>query len=101
MSATDFEYAIKKDVRNNPIIREVDEARHRFALVHGVRDHPLEAPHESHRIERRLVRDAVDPGVVALVELDLVIAEVALEPDQGGGPAGDPADLLSSLGGLR
>lgn len=29
MSATDFEYAIKKDVRNNPIIREVDEARQR------------------------------------------------------------------------
>ena len=24
-----FEYAIKKDVRNNPIIREVDAARHR------------------------------------------------------------------------
>jgi hypothetical protein len=24
-----FEYAIKKDVRNNPIVREVDEARHR------------------------------------------------------------------------
>jgi cell division protein FtsL len=24
-----FEYAIRKDVRNNPIIREVDEARHR------------------------------------------------------------------------
>jgi cell division protein FtsL len=29
MSAVDFEYAIKKDVRNNPIIREVDEARQR------------------------------------------------------------------------
>jgi cell division protein FtsL len=29
MSATDFEYAIKKDVRNNPIVREVDEARQR------------------------------------------------------------------------
>ena len=28
MSA-DFEYAIKKDVRNNPIVREVDEARQR------------------------------------------------------------------------
>ena len=27
MSATDFEYAIKKDVRNNPIVREVDERR--------------------------------------------------------------------------
>lgn len=24
-----FEYAIKKDIRNNPIVREVDEARHR------------------------------------------------------------------------
>lgn len=27
MSAIDFEYAIRKDVRNNPILREVDEAR--------------------------------------------------------------------------
>ena len=27
MSVMDFEYAIKKDVRNNPIVREVDEAR--------------------------------------------------------------------------
>ena len=24
-----FEYAIKKDIRNNPIVREVDQARHR------------------------------------------------------------------------
>lgn len=24
-----FEYAIKKDIRNNPIVREIDEARHR------------------------------------------------------------------------
>ena len=29
MSADTFEYAIKKDVRNNPIVREVDEERHR------------------------------------------------------------------------
>ncbi len=27
--AESFEYAIKKDVRNNPIVRELDEARHR------------------------------------------------------------------------
>jgi cell division protein FtsL len=27
MSDMDFEYAIKKDIRNNPIVREVDEAR--------------------------------------------------------------------------
>ena len=32
MSDMDFEYAIKKDVRNNPIVREVDEARHRQLL---------------------------------------------------------------------
>lgn len=25
----DFEYAIRRDVRNNPIVREVDHARHR------------------------------------------------------------------------
>lgn len=29
MRLTDFEYAIKKDVRNNPIVREVDRARQR------------------------------------------------------------------------
>ncbi|HEY4659766.1 MAG TPA: cell division protein FtsL [Gemmatimonadaceae bacterium] len=29
MSTVDFEHAIKKDVRNNPIVREVDEARQR------------------------------------------------------------------------
>ena len=29
MSGIDFEYAIKKDVRNNPIVREVDETRQR------------------------------------------------------------------------
>ena len=29
MNPIDFEYAIKKDVRNNPIIREVDETRQR------------------------------------------------------------------------
>ena len=29
MSGMDFEYAIKKDVRNNPIVREVDRTRQR------------------------------------------------------------------------
>jgi cell division protein FtsL len=29
MSGADFEYAIKKDVRNNPIVREIEEARQR------------------------------------------------------------------------
>jgi cell division protein FtsL len=29
MTAETFEYAIKKDVRNNPIVREIDRDRHR------------------------------------------------------------------------
>src|SRR5438046_8947901 len=29
MTGEAFEYAIKKDVRNNPIVREVDQERHR------------------------------------------------------------------------
>lgn len=29
MTAVDFEYGIKKDIRNNPIVREIDEARQR------------------------------------------------------------------------
>ena len=29
MTGESFEYAIKKDVRNNPIVREIDEARQR------------------------------------------------------------------------
>jgi cell division protein FtsL len=29
MTAETFEYAIKKDVRNNPIVREIDRERHR------------------------------------------------------------------------
>lgn len=29
MSGVDFEYQIRKDVRNNPIVREVDHQRHR------------------------------------------------------------------------
>jgi len=32
MKAEAFEYAIKKDVRNNPIVREVDRERHREML---------------------------------------------------------------------
>jgi cell division protein FtsL len=30
--ADNFEYAIKKDIRNNPIVREVDRERHREML---------------------------------------------------------------------
>ena len=36
MKALDFEYAIRKDVRNNPIMREVDRARLREMVGWGV-----------------------------------------------------------------
>ncbi len=32
MTGDNFEYAIKKDIRNNPIVREVDSERHREML---------------------------------------------------------------------
>ncbi len=32
MTSETFEYAIRKDVRNNPIVREVDQDRHRDML---------------------------------------------------------------------
>lgn len=32
MTSESFEYAIRKDVRNNPIVREVDRRRHREML---------------------------------------------------------------------
>ena len=32
----DFEYAIKKDVRNNPIVREIDEERQQQLWQQGL-----------------------------------------------------------------
>ena len=55
----------------------VDQPRHRLPLVHRVGDHPLEAAGQADRLQRLLVRDAVRAGVVALVEHDLVVAQVA------------------------
>lgn len=34
MSELDFEYAVRKDVRNNPIVREVDRDRNRTIVRH-------------------------------------------------------------------
>lgn len=34
MSELDFEYAVRKDVRNNPIVRELDRDRHRTIVRH-------------------------------------------------------------------
>jgi cell division protein FtsL len=36
MSELDFEYAVRKDVRNNPIVREVDRDRHRTVVRYSL-----------------------------------------------------------------
>ena len=81
-----------------PARHEVDEPGHRLPLVDRVRDHPLEPRDEPHRLERPGSRDPVRALVVPVVEDDLVLAQVALQPDGRGGPAGDPGDLGPRLG---
>lgn len=80
MSKADFEYAIRTDVRNNPIVREVDEARQRqirrslaigavlvavalfsawqnYALVqHGYRLHDLQEQIKAEEVINRRLR---------------------------------------------
>src|SRR5579859_3411466 len=51
---------------------QIDEARHGLALVDRVGDHALRARGEPHRVEGGAVGDAVDAGVVTLVEEDVV-----------------------------
>ena len=65
MSAIDFEYAIKKDVRNNPIVREIDAARQRQLLQTVVIVGFLVARHPvlgvaAVRAARARIRDAAD-----------------------------------------
>src|SRR5437763_2390235 len=78
---------------------EVDQARHRLPLIHGVGDHPLEPPGETYRFKGRCVWDSVRAGVVAIVEDDLVVAQLASEPDQLGRVARDTRDLRVRFGG--
>src|SRR5262245_9051464 len=77
------------------------EARHRLPLVHGIRQHALEARGEPDRLQRPVIRDAVDPGVVPVVEEDLAVEELATHADELGRPARDAAHLLERLLGLR
>ena len=81
-----------------PARHEVDEPGHRLPLVDRVRDHPLEPGDEPHRVERPGARDPVRALVVAVVEHDLVGAQVPLEPDGCSRAAGDPGDLRTRLG---
>ena len=76
---------------------QVDHARHRLPLVHRIGEHALEAGGEADRVERVRVGDPVGAGVVAVVEDDLVVAQLAADADQLRGPAGDPGDLVPGL----
>src|SRR5690606_32571333 len=78
-------------------VDQVDQPGHRLPLVHRVGDHALGARGQSHGFHRGVVGNAVDPGVVAPVGHDLLVAEIGLPPDAVGGVAGDAADLLARL----
>jgi len=80
---------------------QVDQPRHRLPLVDGVGDHSLQPGGEPDRVERPLVGDAVGAGVVALVEDELVAAELTADLDQRGSRLRDPRHLLERLARLR
>src|ERR1700728_339378 len=80
-----------------PAADQVDEGGHGLALVDRVGDHALGPRGEPHRVEGGGVRDAVDAGVVALVELDVVVRQLPLDSDEARGLPCDAADLLAGL----
>jgi hypothetical protein len=51
-----FEYAIRKDVRNNPIVREVDEEQHFELLRHGYRLEQMQRERASEAVINRHLR---------------------------------------------
>jgi hypothetical protein len=80
-----------------PAADQVDEGGHGLALVDRIGDHALGARGEPHRVEGRAVRDAVAAGVVALVEVDVVVGQLPLDADELGGLPCDAADLVAGL----
>jgi hypothetical protein len=79
------------------LAHEVDQPRHRLALVHGVDDHALEARHETDSLYGLLVNDAVDAGVPSIKQDNLVVGEFATEFDGLRRALGDALDLPPSL----
>jgi cell division protein FtsL len=78
-----FEYAIRKDVRNNPIIREVDEQRHRelrhsvafglavvFVLMFGAWQH-FELLRHGYRLEQMQLDRAAEEEIGRHLRLEL------------------------------
>src|SRR5689334_2617656 len=75
----------------------VDEPGHGFALVDRVGNHAFGAGGEPHRIEGGIIGDAVGACVVALVQLDLLIAQLTLQADEPGGVTRDTGDLTAGF----
>src|SRR5689334_7423981 len=78
-------------------VDHVDEPGHGFALIDRVGDHAFSAGGEPHRIEGGVVGDAVGARVVALVQLDLLVVNLALQADEPGGVTRDTGDLVAGL----
>ena len=81
--AESFEYAIRKDVKNNPIVREVDEARHRdlwrsagfaslfVALLLGWAWQQFELLQNGYRIEQMQREKAEQEDITRRLRLDI------------------------------
>jgi cell division protein FtsL len=116
MSAVDFEYAIKKDVRNNPIIREVDEARQRqlwrsmligvflaVVLLFSAWQH-FELVRHGYRIERMQQERAAEEEINRQLRLEIEtlraprrIEKIATEQLQLVAPARDQAIVIERV----
>src|SRR5689334_4331945 len=75
----------------------VDGPGNGFALIGRIGNHAFGAGGEPHRIEGGIIGDAVGARVVALVQLDLLIAQLTLHADEPGGVTRDTGDLTASF----
>ena len=76
---------------------QADQASHGLSLIDGVEDDALQSAQQPDRVESRLVRDAVIVAGPAGQDGDLLLAQVAAEPDELCRVAGDLLDLGAGL----
>jgi hypothetical protein len=79
MTAETFEYAIKKDVRNNPIVREVDRERHRESASEEAVNRHLRLEIETLRSPARIERMAKRLRMVAPSADDAIVIERVIQ----------------------
>jgi cell division protein FtsL len=116
MNAVDFEYAIKQDVRNNPIVREMDEARQRElwrsvgigvllggVLLFSAWQH-FELLRHGYRIERMLQERAAEEEINRHLRLEIEtlrspqrIEKIAIEKLHMVAPSGGEAIIIERV----